>query len=133
MEMRAGQGLLKEEMLSKMETNEERMDAKIDTNQEKVEARIEANSEKFEVLQGALVSQVDIHQEKMEVTIHSIRSELEEIIKHWVEDVLSCVDQKMQGLHKELAKKSNEIQVGLQATKASINTWTGSLKGDKWT
>jgi hypothetical protein len=47
MEIRAGQEHLKEEMLTKMETNRERMDAKIDTNQENIEARIEANNETF--------------------------------------------------------------------------------------
>jgi hypothetical protein len=34
----------------------------METNQEKLEARIEANNEKFEVLQGALVSRMDVHQ-----------------------------------------------------------------------
>jgi hypothetical protein len=66
------------------------MDAKIDTSQENMEARIEANSGKCEVLQGAFVSQMDVHQaqtvspqeemkakldvckEKMETAIHSI-------------------------------------------------------------
>jgi hypothetical protein len=82
----------------------------------RLEARIDADNEKFEVLQGAPISQMDIHQtrtmsiqeemkakmdvhqEKVEATIHSIRSELEETITHRVEDVPSCVNQKMQGL-----------------------------------
>jgi hypothetical protein len=38
-------------------------------------------------------AKVLIFQEKMEAAIHSLRSKLEEIIKHQVEDVLSCVDQ----------------------------------------
>jgi hypothetical protein len=29
-------------------------------------------------------AKMDIHQEKMEATIHTIRSELEELIKHWM-------------------------------------------------
>jgi hypothetical protein len=41
-------------------------------------------------------------QEEMEAAIHSSWSELEETIKHWVEDVLACVDQRMQGLCKKL-------------------------------
>lgn len=45
---------------------------------------------------------MDIHLEKLEAAVHSIQSELEETIKHRVEDVLACVNQKIQGLHKEL-------------------------------
>jgi hypothetical protein len=33
---------------------------------------------------------MDIHQETIEAAIHSIQSELEEMIKHHVEDVLLC-------------------------------------------
>jgi hypothetical protein len=58
-------------------------------------------------------AKTDIPQEKMEVAIHSIRSELEETIKYRVEDVLACVDQKTQGLHKELTEKINETHVDL--------------------
>jgi hypothetical protein len=134
-EMRAGQGLLKEEML-----------AKIDANQEKMEARINANNEKFDILRGSLVSRLnihpartvstqeetkakmDIHQEKVEATIHSIRSELEETIKHRVEDVLSCVAQKTQILGKELNENIDETQVGLQAVKTSLDARTKSLQ-----
>jgi hypothetical protein len=66
--------------------------------------------------QEEMKTKVDIHQEKMEATIHSIQSELEEGIKHWVEDVLLCNDQKM-----ELPNKTEEIQVDLQAAKASLD------------
>jgi hypothetical protein len=44
----------------------------------------------------------------MEATIYSIRSELEETIKHRVEDVPSCVDQKTHGFCKELSEKIGE-------------------------
>jgi hypothetical protein len=47
-----------------------------------------------------------------------------------VEDVLSCVDQKTQVLHRELTEKIDETQVDLPAAKTSIVTWTRSLKGD---
>lgn len=47
---------------------------------------------------------MDIHQEKMEAAIQSVQSELEETIKHWVEDILSCVNPKMQGLYEELTE-----------------------------
>jgi hypothetical protein len=63
-----------------------------------------------------------MHQEKMEATIHSIRSELEEIIKHRVEDVLLCVGQKKQGLRKEQTEKTDKTQVDLEAVKTSLDT-----------
>jgi hypothetical protein len=66
----------------------------------------------------------------MEAATHSIRLELEETIKHWVKDVPSCVEQKMQGLRKELTEKIDETQVDLQTVKTSIDTWTRSLKGN---
>jgi hypothetical protein len=37
-------------------------------------SRIEDNNEKFQVLQGTLVSLMDIHQERMEAAIHSLRA-----------------------------------------------------------
>jgi hypothetical protein len=43
----------------------------------------------------------------MEAAIHSIWSELEETIKHQVENVLSFVNQKVQGLIKEVTMKKN--------------------------
>jgi hypothetical protein len=72
-------------------------------------------------------AKMDIHQAKMEAAIHSIRSELEETIKHQVEDVLSCVDQKTQGLCKELTENIDETQVDLQATRTSVDMRTKSL------
>jgi uncharacterized membrane-anchored protein YjiN (DUF445 family) len=70
---------------------------------------------------------MDVHQERMEAAIDSIWSELEEIIRYQVEDVLSCVDQKMQGLCKELTQKIDETHVDLQANRTSVNTRTKSL------
>jgi hypothetical protein len=64
---------------------------------------------------------MDKHQEKMEAATQFIRSELE-VIKHRVEDVLSCVDQKKQGLRKELTEKIEETQVDLQAVKTSVDS-----------
>jgi hypothetical protein len=46
----------------------------------------------------------------MEAAIHSICFEVEETIKHWVEDDLSRIHQKKQGLCKELTKKIDETQ-----------------------
>jgi hypothetical protein len=63
----------------------------------------------------------------MEAALHSIRSELEKAIKHQVEDILSCVDQKKQGFRKELVEKIDETQVDLQAIRTSVDTQTKSL------
>jgi hypothetical protein len=52
-----------------------------------------------------LKAKMDIHQEKTEAAVHSIRSGLEDTIEHRVEDILSCVDQEMQDFRKELAEK----------------------------
>jgi rRNA-processing protein FCF1 len=54
-------------------------------------------------------AKIDAKQEKMEAAIHSIRS-----------NVPSCVDQKMQGLGKELTNKIDKIQVDLQEVKGNI-------------
>jgi hypothetical protein len=78
--------------------------------------------------QKGMKAKMDIHKEKMETTIHSIQFYLETIKQ--VEDALSCVDQKTQGLCKGLTEKTTEPQVDLQAVKTSINTWTGSLEGN---
>jgi hypothetical protein len=109
-----------------------------------LEANTDANNEKFEVLRGTLVSRLDIyqatidftqekikvktdiHEEKMEAAIHFIWSEFE-TIKHRVEDVLSCVDQKMKGLRKELTQKTDETQVDSEAIRTSVDTRTNSL------
>jgi hypothetical protein len=143
----------REEMLAKMQPNKERTEAKmeinqvnVNTTQEKMSSKIDANNEKFEVLRGTLVSRMDIHQartesiqdemkakmdihqKKMEAAKHFTRSELEETIKLRVEDVLSCVDQKTQGLLRELTEKIHETQVDLQAVKKSLDTRTKSLQ-----
>jgi hypothetical protein len=80
-----------------------------------------------ESTQEEIKSKMDIHQGKMEAAIHSIQSELEEAIKHRVEYILSCVDQKTQGLRKELTEIIDETQVDLQAIETSVDMWTKSL------
>jgi hypothetical protein len=47
-----------------------------------------------------------------------------------VEDALSYVNQKMQGLNKELTENIEETQVDLQAVKTSFGMGTRSLQGD---
>jgi BMFP domain-containing protein YqiC len=44
--------------------------------------------------QEEMKATMDVHKEMMETAIKSFRSELEETIKHQLEDVLSFVDQK---------------------------------------
>jgi hypothetical protein len=56
-------------------------------------------------------------QENMKAAIHSIRSDSEKTIKHRVKGVLSCVDQKTQGLGKELVENIDETQVDLHKSK----------------
>lgn len=93
-----------------MEQMTECLLAEIRTNK----AKREADNKKVEVLQGILGAWLDIHQarpesnqeetkakvniheEKMEATIHSILYELDATIKHQVEDVLLCIDLKTQ-------------------------------------
>jgi hypothetical protein len=89
-----------------------RMEAKMNGRQEEMKAqmgslasRIEDNNEKFKVLQGTLVSQKDIHQEKMEDRIRSIRSQLEETIQNLMEDVLSCIDQRRRAFAKNSPRR----------------------------
>jgi hypothetical protein len=50
------------ETKTEMETNQERMETKTDAHLKETKAEIRANNEKFEVLRGALVSRMDIHQ-----------------------------------------------------------------------
>jgi hypothetical protein len=69
-------------------------------------------------------AKMSMHQEKMEAAINSTRSELQNTIKHRMEDFLSCVDHKTQGLRKELIQRIDKTQVDLQAVKTSLNTWT---------
>jgi hypothetical protein len=75
-----------------------------------------------------LKAKMDTHKEKTEAAIHSIRSGLEETIKHRVEDVLLCVNQEMQVLRQELAENVDEIRVDLQAVKTSLDTRKNSLQ-----
>jgi hypothetical protein len=65
-------------------------------------------------------AKMDILQERMKATIHSVRSEFEEIIKHQVKDILSGVNQMTQGLHKKLNEQVDATQVDLQAVKSPI-------------
>jgi hypothetical protein len=135
-------------LLTEINAREERIEAKADANLEGLEAKMYSHHDKFEVLQDTLISRMDIiyqaktqstqeemkakihiHQVKMEPPIHSIQFELEDIIRNRVEDILSCVDQKAQGLCKELTENIDETQVDLHPIRMSVDMQTKSLLG----
>jgi hypothetical protein len=66
---------------------------------------LKANQATTDAIVKEMKAKKDIQQKEIEATIHSIWSELEETIKHRVEDVLSCVNQNEarppQGTHRE--------------------------------
>jgi hypothetical protein len=120
-------------MVAKMETNQERIEA----NQGRMEARIDASSEKSEVLRSTLLFRMNIHQArtvstqeemKAKMDIHQEKMELEVAIKHRLEDVLFCIDQKTPDLRKELREKTDKTQVDLQAVKTSLDRRTKFLQ-----
>jgi actin-like ATPase involved in cell morphogenesis len=82
---KASQEHIKEEIMADMKTQVGCLASCTDVNQEKAEV---------------CHREMKTHQERAETTIHSIQSKLEETIKHQVEDVLPCVDQRMQSLCK---------------------------------
>jgi hypothetical protein len=99
--------------------------AKLEANQEKTEPSQGMKSQmdafiswtdicqaRTESTQDEMEAKMNICQEKMEAAIHSIRSELEETIKHRMEAVLLCVDKQTQGLCKELTETIDKTQVG---------------------
>jgi hypothetical protein len=116
--------------------------AKVETYQERMEAKIDTSNEKFEVLRGTLVSRMDIyqprtesaqemkvkmdiHQEKMQTTIHSIQSELQETIKHRMEDMFVVRRPKDAGPPKG-RETFDGTQMGLPNIRTSIGARTGS-------
>jgi hypothetical protein len=107
-EVRSG----KEHMKEMMDANQ----AKADANLKEMLARMDANRKddqeemkdllaRLECKIKANQAKTDVKQKEMREVIHSIRSELEETIQHRMEDALLCVDQKTQGLRKELTEK----------------------------
>jgi hypothetical protein len=76
-------------MEAKMDTNQKEMNVKqerTDTNLNKMEAEIRANNEKFQVLQGTLVSQTDIHQARTEAVQEKMDANLKEEMMAWQRD-----------------------------------------------
>jgi arginine decarboxylase-like protein len=66
---------------------------------------------------------IKLTQEEKEMGTHSIRTDIEEIIKHQMKDVLSYVDQKTQGIRRELTEKVYEKQLDLQAVKTFLGSF----------
>jgi uncharacterized membrane-anchored protein YhcB (DUF1043 family) len=60
--------------------------------------------------------------------MNSVHAEMEETIKHRVDDVLTSVDLQTQGLCKELDSKMEGIQLELQVVTASLDVRTQSLR-----
>lgn len=82
----------------------------ISDNQEEIRARVSA--------------MIKFSQEATKAVVVSFWSELEEAMKHQVKDVVAYVNQRTQGLCKELNKKIDEMQLDLQAMRTSIDKWT---------
>jgi hypothetical protein len=78
------------------------VEATIRTSEEHVGAKIKTGQE-TKVTVSAI-------QEKMETAISSIWSQMEETIKHQMEDILVLVDQQTWGLHEELGEKIEQMQ-----------------------
>jgi hypothetical protein len=91
-EIRAGQ----EEMASLV--------SPIEANQAKTDLNLKEKKEEINSGQAEMSSIVSAIAENMGASIHFIQTELEETIRHRMEDVLSCVDEKKQGLRNELAE-----------------------------
>jgi hypothetical protein len=68
-----------------------------------------------QIIERLLADREEMTQERI-ADRHSIRSELEETIQHRMEDFLSCVDQKMQGLCKELTDQLSPLQYNMGVT-----------------
>jgi hypothetical protein len=62
--------------------------------------------------------------------INPTQCELDKTIKNEVEVVLASVNQRPQGISKELDKKTEEKQTGLQVEKKSLYTQKKGLLGD---
>jgi hypothetical protein len=65
-------------MLTRIEFNQERAEFNLQEMKEQMMAKVDANWEEMK----AIHDKMHRHQEKMEVSIHYIRSELEETIHH---------------------------------------------------
>lgn len=88
--------------------------------QKEMKATIRAVKEKIRGLSGKGGGGGEGQRRRLEVTIETIQSMLEETIKHQVEDALAPVDQRTQGLCDELNKNNEQMQLGLQAIMISL-------------
>jgi hypothetical protein len=119
-------------MLAKMETTQHKMKA----SQKEVMAKMEDNKEEMmtreetTLIMANMEATIRSGQEETKTVINSIRSELEETINTRMENALVAAGQQTQVLREELDGKIMETQRHVQVVQASINTWTGSLRGD---
>jgi UTP-glucose-1-phosphate uridylyltransferase len=71
---------------------------------------------------------INCSQEERDAVINLIQAELEESMKHGVEDIVVCVDQRTQGLCKDHNKRNNETLVDLKAVKTPLDKKMKSLQ-----
>jgi hypothetical protein len=74
-----------------------------------------------------MIVTIKCSQEETKAATNSDRSELVETMKHRVQGVLSCADQKTQGLLTQMTERINETQVDLQAIRTYFDIRENSL------
>jgi hypothetical protein len=85
-DMNSGQ----EEMLTKMDDEQEGMKAQVAALAFRINASQDRLGSKIDTIQEKMNVKMNLHQEMMEDTINSIQSEVEGIIKQWVQGALTC-------------------------------------------
>jgi hypothetical protein len=111
------------EMVIEMKANRKADQANAEANQAKAEADREELPEMMKATREDIESDQAEMRSTMAAAINSIPSEIEETIRHRMENVLPEVIKKNEGLRKEL----NETQKDLQIARASLNTQRDDL------
>jgi flagellar hook-length control protein FliK len=119
-----------ERLLPEINKNQAKTDTKMDSPASRMDVN-QASHEQMKIQIGSLASRTDINLKEMAAAIraHSIRSELEETMRHRREDVLACVDQRTQGLRKEPNEKNKQTP-WFQSAMRTIPTERPSLVGE---
>jgi hypothetical protein len=113
-----------EEMLARMDAD--KAEAKREREADKAESKAERKADKEEMM-ARMDAKMDYNQEKTEMAINSIRSELEGEINAWMEYAVAVADKQTPALREELNQKVEEAERRVQA---SINTRTENFQGD---
>jgi hypothetical protein len=103
----------------------------------KIKGKIDTNNEKFEVLQGTLISQMDIHQARTQSTqedtkakIHIHQEKMDawlEEMKAWQKETTACHELTEARLEKVKANPE-KTKVGLEETEAAVDVFEERLK-----